>query len=71
MRRNVLPEAIRHAPLGDKLQRLAQLRPEKVRALDAFVTVLLEQAWREEFYAGPRGGLLLKAEAAQRTKDGV
>jgi hypothetical protein len=59
--RAVLPEAIRSLPLGDKLERLANLDPEKVRAIEVQVDDVLEQCWRENFYAGTRGGRMLKS----------
>jgi hypothetical protein len=59
--RNVLPEAIRRLPLSEKIQRLANLSEEKVHALEVLVDIVLENAWRENFYAGPRGGQMLKS----------
>jgi hypothetical protein len=63
MRAPVLPSAIRQLPIGEKLQRLATLDPKKVEGITILVDELLEQAWRENFYAGKRGGQLLKSVA--------
>jgi hypothetical protein len=60
----VLPAAIRRLPLADKLHRLANLDPNKVEGIAVLVDELLEQAWRENFYAGSRGGMMLKAAKA-------
>jgi hypothetical protein len=52
---------VRRLPLEQKIQHLARLAPERVRGLEILVTSVLEDVWREEFHAGPRGGLKLKA----------
>jgi inorganic triphosphatase YgiF len=62
----VLPPAIRLLPLADKLQRLANLDPEKARKMERGFELLVEDnprrgVWRENFYAGPRGGAMLKS----------
>jgi hypothetical protein len=57
----VLPEAIRRLPLGEKLERLRNLDPKKVGAIELIVDDVLEQCWREHFYAGPRGSRMLKS----------
>jgi hypothetical protein len=65
----VLPAAIRRLPLADKLHRLANLDPNKVEGIAVLVDELLEQAWRENFYAGSRGGMMLKAAKAGLESD--
>jgi hypothetical protein len=69
----VLPPAIRRLPLADKLQRLANLDPDQVRTLERVferrVDDALEQAWRENFFAGPRGGVMLKSAKAGLESD--
>jgi hypothetical protein len=67
--RAVLPGAIRRLPLGEKLHRLENLDPNKVLGIAVLVDELLEQAWRENFYAGSRGGLMLKAAKAGLESD--
>jgi hypothetical protein len=59
--RSVLPEAIRRLPLNEKLERLRTLDPKKVGAIELIVDDVLEQCWREHFFAGPRGGQMLKS----------
>jgi hypothetical protein len=68
MRAPVLPAAIRRLPLADKLHRLANLDPNKVQGIAIIVDELLEQAW-ENFYAGTRGGLMVKAVKAGLESD--
>lgn len=67
--KRVLPAAIRRLPLADKLHRLANLDPTKVQEIAIIVDELLEQAWRENFYAGPRGGQMLKSAKAGLESD--
>jgi hypothetical protein len=67
--RAVLPDAIRALPLVDKLQRLANLDPEKLRAFETLVDETLEQCWRENFFAGKRGGVMLKSAKAGLESD--
>ena len=38
------------------------MNPELGRAFAMLITDALEQVWRAEFHAGPRGGLKLKSE---------
>jgi hypothetical protein len=55
----VLPDTVRQLPLAEKIKRL---NSTDAHALDVLVTSCLERYWREEFHAGPRGGLRLKSE---------
>jgi hypothetical protein len=68
-RGGVLPEAIRRLPLTDKIERLRSLDPTKVGAIELMVDDALEQSWRENFYAGPRGGVMLKSAKAGLESD--
>jgi hypothetical protein len=74
--KRALPDAIRRLPLGEKLQRLENLDPDKVEQFVIIVDELLEQAWRENFFAGPRGGQMLKSckaglESDQRARRAI
>ena len=69
MTRAVLPDAIRRLPIAEKLQRLENLDPHRVQGIVIIVDELLEQAWRENFYTGKRGGLMLKSAKAGLESD--
>jgi hypothetical protein len=65
----VLPEAIRRLPLSEKLERLRNLDPKKAGAIELIVDDTLERCWRENFFAGPRGGVMLKSAKAGLESD--
>lgn len=59
---SVLPDGVRQLSPDQKLQRLAVMNPELAHSYDVLITTSLEQCYREQFHAGPRGGLKLKSE---------
>jgi hypothetical protein len=55
-------DAIMAMPVGERIERLRVLSPEKADALELLVNLALRETWQDTFHNGPRGGLRLKSQ---------
>jgi hypothetical protein len=63
-----LPDEIRTLPIGETLERLKLFSDRADKLIAAFTMIVddvLENEWRKQFHAGPRGGLRLKSQASK------